>query len=233
MKIIAIIVLCIYINISNAQQVKIYLFPGQGSDARVFGGINFPDGYDTVNLSYPIPENKTSMKEFAISFIQYIDTTEPYILHGHSLGGMICSELAEVLHPEKVIIISSAKCRAELPFRYRIQKYIPINKIPPAWLIKIGALTLQPIVEPDRNKKKTTFKSMLKAKHPKYLKRTVNLIVNWDKAEANKSIIHIHGDNDHTIPHKNVQYKYLINNGSHMMVLTKAEEVNAILKELW
>ena len=41
---------------------------------------------------------------------------------GVSLGGMICTEMAHFLNPEKVFIISSAKKFDELPVQYKIQK---------------------------------------------------------------------------------------------------------------
>jgi hypothetical protein len=96
--------------------------------------------------------------------------------------------------------------------------------------MKAGALFLQPVVEPDRNKEKATFKSMLEAKDPTYLKRTINMIINWDKTTYNKKIIHIHGNEDHTIPIKNVRADYVIKDGSHMMTLTRAKEINTLLK---
>ena len=145
------------------------------------------------------------------------------------MGGMICSELSDFLSPEKIIIISSARCYDELPFRYRFQKKFPLYKIIPKGMLKIGAQILQPIVEPDRKKNKAVFKSMLKSKSPTYYKRTVKMIINWDRINCNSSIIHIHGTNDHTIPIGNVVANYKINNGSHMMTLTRGEEINKLI----
>ena len=70
---------------------------------------------------------------------------------------------------------------------------------------------------------------MLKAKDPLYLKRTVDMIINWDRTSFPDNIVHIHGDEDQTIPLKNVRYDYLIKEGSHMMVLTRADEINLLL----
>ena len=68
----------------------------------------------------------------------------------------------EYLSPQKVIIISSAKNRKELPLRYRFQRYIPLYAILPPAILKWGAKVMQPIVEPDRNKNKKIFKANLK-----------------------------------------------------------------------
>ncbi|MDF2438066.1 MAG: hypothetical protein K0Q95_2442 [Bacteroidota bacterium] len=216
----------------SQNRTTVYLFHGQGSDDRIFSKLHFGNDYKVVNIDFPLPDKHETIKSYALKLSSQIDTTSKFILIGMSLGGMICSELSDVLKPEHTIIISSAKCRKELPFRYRFQKDIPLNRIVPAGLIKAGALFLQPIVEPDRDKEEDTFKSMLKAKDPRYLKRTINMIVNWDKVNYSKDITHIHGNKDHTIPVENVKADHIIKDGSHMMTLTRAEELNAILQTI-
>lgn len=210
----------------------VYFFPGQGSDERIFEKITLDSTYKKVYLSYPIPEKKETMHSYALKIAKDIDTSAPYAFVGVSLGGMLISELMNVYEPQKAIIISSAACRSELPFRYRFQKHLPLNKIVPKSMVKLGAKILQPLVEPDRNKNKAIFKAMLKDKKPKYLKRTVNLIVNWDKKERNCDIIHIHGTNDHTLPHRRVLADFYLDDGSHMMALTRGEEINHLLLNL-
>lgn len=210
----------------------VYCFPGQGSDERIFSRIKLDSNYKIIHVPLPVPERGMNMNEYAHVISKQIDTSTRYVFIGVSLGGMVCCELTEFLQPEKTIIISSAKCRKELPFRYRFQHVIPLNKIIPKRLIKLGARILQPVVEPDRKHNKDTFKSMLKSKSPVYYKRTVNMIINWDRRVANNKIIHIHGTNDHTIPMRNVKANYNIEKGSHMMTLTRGEEINELLKSI-
>lgn len=212
-----------------AQKTNVYLFPGQGSDERLFSRIRLDSNFNIVHIVYPVPAKGTSMKEYARLLGTQIDTGSSYILVGVSMGGMLCSELKELMHPKQVIIISSAKCRSELPFRYRFQKTIPINKLVPKGLMKLGARILQPIVEPDRKKNKEVFKSMLKKKSPVYYKRTVNMIINWDRKACTEDIVHIHGTKDHTIPIRNVRCTHKIDKGSHMMTLTRGDEMNLLL----
>jgi pimeloyl-ACP methyl ester carboxylesterase len=210
----------------------IYLFPGQGSDERLFKHLVLPAGYDTVHISYPVPEKHETLAAYAMRFIEEIDLSTPYILVGVSLGGMICTELSDSLSPLRTILISSAKTTHELPGRYTFQQHFRLNRIIPKRMTKGGARLLQGIVEPDRKHDKETFKDMLKAKDPLYLKRTVDMIINWDRTTYSDKIIHIHGDNDHTIPIKNVQYDYLMEEGSHMMMITRAGEINQIIDHI-
>ena len=115
--------------------------------------------------------------------------------------------------------------------KYRFQQKVPLNRIIPAAWYRGGALLLQPIVEPDRNKEKETFKRMLKSKDKVYMKRAVDMIINWQKETYNENIIHIHGDKDNTIPIKNVKPTLTIEEGSHMMALTRGEELGKLIVE--
>jgi pimeloyl-ACP methyl ester carboxylesterase len=230
MRIFFLLIFQLLVNLSySTSPTTVYFFHGQGSDERVFSGIKLDSNFRIVYITYPIPGKGMSLPEYAELISKQIDTTQPFIFIGMSLGGMICTELTDVLKPEKVIIISSAKCRKELPFRYRFQKNIPINKLVPKNWMRWGAFILQPLVEPDRNTNKEIFKSMLKSKDAGYLKHTADMIINWDRKQYNNKIIHIHGTKDHTIPKRNVKFNYLIKDGSHMMTLTRGEEINQLI----
>lgn len=211
----------------------VYLFPGQGSDSRLFDELQIDSQFEVRVIHYPIPECASGMAEFAALLIPQIDTSLPYYFIGVSMGGMICVELCDKLHPQKTIIISSAQTKFDLPLRYRFQQQVPLYKIfPGSWILE-GAKLLQPWVEPDRNKHKEVFKSMLASKDPVYMKRTVEMIVKWERTTSKANIYQIHGSLDHTIPVRNLKSAYLsIPGGSHMMTLTRSQEVSAAIQSI-
>jgi len=221
-------------NVVCQPKTTIYCFPGQGSDARLFDSIQVDTAIIRLEyIEYGTPEKRMTMTEFAYSLIHRIDTLNPYILLGVSLGGMICVELNERLNPQKTIIISSAKNRNELPLRYRFQRAVPLYQLIPKGLLLAGAKMMQPLVEPDRNQNRETFKSMLNDKSAVYMKRTIHLLIRWEREENTKKVYHIHGDNDHTLPLKRIQNTdFIVDNGSHMMTLTRGTEISLILKQL-
>jgi pimeloyl-ACP methyl ester carboxylesterase len=216
-------------NETAGQDTHIYVFHGQGSDHRLFKHLVVPPGYDTVHISYPMPEKREEMHSYALRILPQIDTTGPFVLLGVSLGGMICTELSDTLSPVRTILVSSAKTGGELPGRYTFMKIFPVNRIVPKGLIKAGGRLLQGIVEPDRKYDKETFKSMLKEKDPQFLKRTVDMITHWERTTYSGQIVHIHGNKDHTIPVKNVKADYIVDGGSHMMIITRADEINELI----
>lgn len=215
-----------------SQKPVIYLIPGQGSDERLFKNLQLDSAFEVRNISYCTPHENMTLPEFAKELSVQVDTMTPYILIGVSLGGMLATEMGEYLNPVKIIVISSAKCREELPRRYKFQRKSPIYRCVSGELAKKGAKVMQPIVEPDRNKDKETFKSMLNDKDPAFLKRTIQMIMEWERADFRSDIIHIHGDNDSTIPIRNVKCDYIVKNGSHMMVLTRGAEISKLINEV-
>jgi len=216
----------------NPQLITINLIPGQGSDRRIFSELNFEGNHEINHLTYLIPHKAESLGAYSKRMAAQIDPSKKNIIIGVSLGGMIATEMHEIVKPEKTIIISSAKSYQELPIQYRLQRLIPFYRILSNNLAQKAALFVQPIVEPDRNKRKELFISMLSDKNPVFLNRAIGMIINWQREKYPDNIIHIHGDNDKTIPIKNVKYDYLIENGSHMMTLTRAEELNDILDQI-
>ncbi|MCF8370153.1 MAG: hypothetical protein K9H64_00935 [Bacteroidales bacterium] len=220
-------------KISGQEKIKVYLIPGQGSDNRVFEKIQIDHHqFDTVNVKYILPERNEKMPDYAGRLMQQIDTSHEFILIGYSLGGMLASEISTQCSPKMTILIASAKCRKELPFRYRFMKYIPIYRIIPAGVIKGGGIFIQPKVDRIDMEIQKSFTTMIKEKDPKFLKRTIHMIATWPTLTYSEKCIHIHGEKDHTLPIRNVKYDYVIKGATHKMILTDAEEINKILDHI-
>ncbi|MEL6923687.1 MAG: alpha/beta hydrolase [Bacteroidota bacterium] len=214
-------------------KTTVYLIPGQGADHRLFNKIELDSNrFEVRHIEYQLPPKDCTLPAYAKLLATQIDTTQSYILIGVSLGGMLATEMNSFLRPRKTIVISSAKCRSELPFQYRFQRKLPLYKVLTPGMAKRGAQIMQPIVEPDRNKEKDTFKSMLRDKDPVFLRRTIQMILQWERSGYNQQIIHIHGSRDKTIPIRNVQYDHRITGGSHMMTLTRGAEISELLNQI-
>ena len=233
MRIIIFLVFLFFCVVARGQstQTTIYFIPGQGADERLFSKLEINSDYDIQHVQYVVPEKNTSLQEYARLLSEQIDTTKQFVLIGTSLGGMLSVEMNEFLTPLKTIIISSAKSKKELPFRYRFQKVIPLYRLFSSRAIKRGATIMQPIVEPDRNNEKEIFVTMLAEKDKYFMKRSVQMIIQWDRTNYPVNIVHVHGETDKTIPIRNVKYDYLIKEGSHMMTLTRPIEISEIINQ--
>ncbi len=182
------------------------------------------------DIEYKTPKKWMSLKDYAIFLSKQIDVSNDFILIGTIMGGMLVCEMLDFLNPKKAIIISSAKCRNELPLRYWFQKYLPLYKILPGIIGKIGAIILQSIVEPDRNVEKETFVKMLQGKSTKFMKRSIKMVIEWDRKEVETNIFHIHGNKDNTLPLKNISANHIIKGDSHMITLTRGKDVSELIR---
>ncbi len=214
----------------HAQAIeRLYLLPGQGSDHRIYSHIQFPAGVDTVHLQFLTPEPQETMEQYALRMSKQVDTTLPYAFMGVSLGGMVSMEMAEILHPQKVILISSASSAEEVPELYTFFRTYPVYQYLPAGLFKYSTYLLQPLYEPDRSRERKTCNSMIGEKDALFMKQAVGLIVTWDRMEAENAgipLIQIHGSADHTLPLHQITADHIVQDGSHMMTLTRPEEVS-------
>lgn len=213
---------------------RLYLLPGHGSDERVFSKLHLAEYFDTIHIHYPIPFKNETMKEYALRISWQIDASQPFSLLGVSLGGMIAVELNDLLNPEKVIIVSSAANKDELPARYLFVNQAELDRVPTANFYKNTAKLAQKVVEPDRKNEAELFNSMLARKVPLFIKRAAHLIVNWERSgKKKKNVFHIHGTADRTIPIRNIEADYIVENGSHMMALTCAPEITRAIMQFF
>jgi pimeloyl-ACP methyl ester carboxylesterase len=227
------IIICILIlNAFSAiaQKQKIYLIAGHGSDNRIYSAIEFPENMDTVHLDFIKPHKNETMHEYAVRLSAKIDTTQNFSIIGVSLGGMLACEMTTFLNPDKVIIISSAAGRNELPGKFRGMKNFQVYRIFAGWFYKAMTRMAQTVFEPDRKNAGNDFDAMIEDKDPDFIKRAIHMLVNWEgNYAADPKIYHIHGTNDHTLPINYSDTDFVIENGSHMMALTRADEISAII----
>ena len=226
--------ICLIFQITFGQNktTTLYFLPGLGSTNHLFDRMDFDSSNELVDIKYPVPAEGSTMRSYAQLLSNQIDTSQPFVLVGTSIVGMLAFELAEITSPTKVFIIASAKTRNELPPRYKFQRKIPIHKLVGNKLIKNSTRLLQPIVEPDSKCDHNVFQAMLEAKDPDFMKRAVEMILLWDRETYSDKIIHIHGDKDHTLPIRYTKPDYVIIDGSHMMTLTRAKEIQGIIEDV-
>ncbi|HYE53752.1 MAG TPA: hypothetical protein VD996_02880, partial [Chitinophagaceae bacterium] len=63
------------------------------------------------------------------------------------------------------------------------------------------------------------------------IKWAMGAIVNWDNDCIPEDCIHIHGRGDLLLPARFTKPKHVIAKAGHMMIMTHAEEINAILRK--
>jgi len=186
----------------TSEPMRLYLIPGTGADERLFHQLDL-SRFDTVNIELSTPLKKESLEQYSSRIArEQMDTTRPFVILGVSLGGMVATELADLLAPEAVIIIASAKTSSEIPPSYHLARYVPVHYVVGGKTMRWFTKQVQPTFEPMENAQRDLFIDMLYGKDPAFLKGAVRMMVDWDRETAPEGIIHIHGKHDHTLPYK-------------------------------
>ena len=211
--------------------MKAYFISGLGADRRAFYKIQLPPGYQPIYLDWITPFPNESFSEYAQRFSELIQKDEEFILIGLSFGGMLASEIARIISPKKLIIISSLSNYKELPWYFKLAGKLRLHKIIVPGIYK-QATILNRFMGAGNKEMKAIVYSYVNNIDPKFIRWSLNIIVNWPHTERLLNLIHIHGSRDHLLPNRYVKADHVVQNGGHLMVMNKAEEVNKILEQI-
>ena len=208
----------------------LYVFSGLGADERVFHKIDFGN-CAVVFIKWIAPLKNERIESYALRITQQITIANP-ILVGLSFGGMMAVEVAKHIATEKIIIISSAKCKNEIPFYFRLAGKLGIaNVIPSKSLIKINKFTNWFFSNRTPEDKKM-LSAILRDTDPVFLKWAIVKIANWQNKTMHQNLFHIHGNADRILPFKYVTCNEIIKDGAHLMIVNKAAEISTKLHML-
>lgn len=212
-------------------QPKIYLISGLGADERVFKNLDFKN-FEPHFIKWIEPFKNDTLESYAQRLSTVITTEKPIII-GASFGGMVAVEIAKIKNCHRVIIISSAKNKYDIPFLYRFLGVLKIHYYIPSFLFKSANFISYRLFGVQSKEDTILFKSILKDTDIYFLKWAMTAISLWKNEEVNKNIIHIHGTDDKILPLSKIHdINFTIKNGGHLMILNKANDINALLNRL-
>lgn len=210
--------------------MKVYFIPGLGADEHVFNRLDLP-GIERIYLNWFSPAPKETMASYAKRMAEKITEPDPVIV-GLSFGGMLAVEIAKQIPVKKVILISSAKSERELPFYFRLGRYVPLQKILP---VRVTAFTAPFLFYlfgvKDRSQKEEIMK-MVNNSPKDFTRWAINAVVHWRNRNFPGNIVQLHGNTDWLIPYRNIHADHTISNGGHFMIVNKAKEISALLMQL-
>ena len=208
---------------------KCYLLSGLGADGTVFQYLDF-EGVEVEYMEWLPPLPRETLPAYAKRMTQKITTPHP-ILVGLSFGGMVAMEIAKQIPVKKVILISSAKERKELPWFYRFSAKLKLQKILPYTLIKRTNGFTYWLFGATSAHEKALLKEIFRKTPTTFLKWAINAILTWKNTEIPTHILHIHGDKDRILPYRNVKNTHCIIGGGHSMIINRAHEITPIINK--
>ncbi len=210
--------------------MKVYLIPGLGADRRMYQQqLNvFPTA---EVIEYFLPEKGETLTSYAQKMGEKIDTSQPYILIGTSLGGIISMELSRILSPHKIILIASIKNRNEMPLLFRSMKYLKLHRVLSGNTIKkFNKLMIKRLDSRNDSEAAQIIRQMTEDVPSEFIEWAMDAVVKWNPpVEYRSDIIHLHGTNDRLFPFSKIKNAVAVENGSHIMNMTLGSEVNRLL----
>lgn len=186
-------------------------------------------GYEVTFIRWINPLEKESIESYTKRLAEQIIDKKPVLL-GLSFGGMMAIEVAKLMETDKVVLISSAKTKREIPFYYRLGGTFRIQKLIPIGFLKRANFITYWFFGTKRNEEKSLLKNILNDTDSVFLRWAINKIVYWKNETRLKNLIHIHGTKDRVLPFRFVSWDKKIPGGGHFMTVNRADEISKILK---
>lgn len=202
---------------------ELFLISGLGADRRVFEFLDLA-GYNLNYVEWISLQPNESIEQYAQRLLEQIPVKKP-ILIGVSFGGLMAVEIGKLIETEKIILISSAKTRSELPWYFKLGGKLKLNRLfpssPPSFVL-FYAFGVSGKYE------KELLMNIVRETDPTFLKWALNKILSWKNDVILSNVIRIHGTKDRLFP--NQKANYLIQGGGHFMIVNKASEVSECIK---
>lgn len=212
--------------------MNVYFISGLGADERAFQKITLPEGFNAIHLPWIATQKNESLLDYGLRLSQKIDKKKPFVLIGLSLGGMLVSELTDLLKPEKSILISSVSNRHELPWYFRFCGKIQLYRVLPyRWLKHTNFIAFY-LFGVKTQEEKNLLRQIFQDTDLTFLSWAIKSISTWKKESRPENLIQIHGEKDRIFPLRNVHATDVVKKGGHFMVFSLPEEMNEILKKV-
>lgn len=212
---------------------KLFAFSGLGADKRVFSQLDLSE-YDVIYVDWVTPSKFESLADYVIRLAQYYNIPKQGALGiGVSFGGICLSELAKSLNFEKIILISSAKTKFELPSLYSWTMLVPFIKLIPRKILITPNFILNWFFGVKGRVEKDLLANIIKETDADFLKWAIIQIVVWKNTQIPINHLHIHGVEDRIIPIKNINQATKIASGGHFMIFNQASEISNLINKFF
>jgi pimeloyl-ACP methyl ester carboxylesterase len=213
-------------------KIPVYMMPGLAASSLIFERIALPEAvFEIVLLEWEIPLDKETLPEYAKRIAQKIQHQNP-VLIGVSFGGILVQEMSRFIDARKVIIISSVKCNLEFPKRMKVAKTTKAYKLIPTNLLASVESLSKFSFGSKINQRLKLYDKFLRFRDKRYLDWAIEQVILWKRTVPDKSVFHIHGDEDDVFPIKNIRNCIIVKGGTHVMILTKYKWLNENLPKI-
>lgn len=211
--------------------MNVYFISGIGADYRYFTHVRLPDGFEARHIHWIEPLAREPLPDYAFRLTQQIDTSQPFVLVGLSLGGILSVEIAKRIPPVCTILISSIPLSAQMPPYYKIAGALKLGRLVPATLLKIAAIAKHSLTMPGAQNRRLTRQTIWDGDN-RFIRWGLNAVLEWQNEVVPQPLFHLHGTKDEVFPFHRTTPTHGIPKGGHMFLMSRPDTVNRILAEI-
>ncbi|GEQ85965.1 alpha/beta hydrolase [Patiriisocius marinistellae] len=212
--------------------IHVYFVPGLAAGKEIFRNIKLPKNrFKTHIIEWLIPEKNETIANYSKRMAAMV-IEKNAILIGVSFGGVVVQEMSAFLDLKKLIIISSIKSKHELPLRLKIVRKLKAYYLMPTRLVVKSKDLTKLAIGPRSKKRLKIYDEYLHVRNERYLNWAIKNMVCWNREISNPNVYHIHGNEDVVFPIKNLKTKYIIDGGTHIMLLRKGHQITDVIIEI-
>jgi len=216
----------------NSTKTHIYFVPGLAASSKIFEYLSLSkEKFEFHFLEWLLPLSVSeSIENYAKRMADQV-IHENSVLLGVSFGGIMVQEMSKHLNTNKIILISSVKCRDELPKRLKVIQKTKAYKLFPSKSIKnIEDFSIYAFGNMAK-KRVHIYKEYLSIRDEKYLNWAIYNVLHWQQKDPIPNILHLHGIDDSVFPINHIKNCIPIKNGTHVMILNKAKSISKIIND--
>lgn len=209
--------------------MDIYCISGLGADERIFKKLKI-EGANLIHIPWPEYDEYDEMSCYAQKISAQIPVDNPTIL-GISFGGMMAVEIAKLRPVKQLFLVSTAKTANELTEPGWFFKKLLVSEILPGFVYKSSNKIMLKIFGAETEEEQDLLRAILKDSDGQFMRWAMRAIMLWQNVTIPENATHIHGTGDLIILPGKVNADYWIEDGSHMMIYKRADEVSRIIEK--
>ncbi len=209
---------------------KQYFISGLGADKTAFQNL---EDFGTTKIMIDWISNRPneSLYDYAARIIEKYGITSDDILAGLSFGGLVAQQIADILKPDYVILISSFRTKDDLKIQFSSGLKLKLHKLMPEMKSEFIGTIVANYLNSGTSQSKSALKAMLSSTDMKLMKWSLEKIYEQNNPLAidvkKYSLI---GSIDRVVKPWKIESTYIVEGGSHFMVYDKAEEISDIIR---
>jgi pimeloyl-ACP methyl ester carboxylesterase len=207
--------------------MNIYLLPGMAADRWLFDPITLDWG-EKHFISWEYIDGVKTLRDYAEVLCSRINTDDNVYI-GSSMGGMVATEMAHILPPKQLILLSAPVSRAEFPRSLNLAAKTKIGQVfSPDAMARVKRIA-DTFMGFKNSADRLLFYETLDQQGPRFLHFAVNAILEWDRTTRLSNYIQIVGDQDRLFKARKMINPTVIHGAGHFMTREKPEQLSAII----